>query len=501
MKFLNIIVAMDSHFGIGFEGKIPWRVHADMKHFREVTQDSILIMGRKTWESIPSQYQLFNGRDGVVVVSTQLSRENRSATGDRVQFVKNLPEAIGRAWRRYNSFLPDKPVRMFICGGEQLYFEAMEEWRHMLHTLYVTIVPGDFITDVYFPIRIVSKMNKVSSFLKNSAEEINDPTLFEIGQRKVFETNFNTKMRMKNNSRDIDLVKECFWASPPDQPYVDIIRDILDNGELRQDRTGVGTYSVFDKRVEFDLTKGFPLLSRRVIFWRGCLEETLFFLKGKTNTKELEKKGVNIWKGNTSREFLDSRGLQDLQEGDMGGNYGFLWRHFGADYEGHDKDYEGKGFDQIQYVLHEIKHNPTSRRLIVSAWNPNQEHRMSLPSCHMLFQFYVRQGKFLDCRMFQRSCDVMLGLPFNIASYALITHIFAHKCGLTAGRLSLLLGDTHIYRNHIQGANEFLTRPSLCFPYLTLMFDPEKPIEELDVEDIQLNNYAGLPPIKMEMAV
>lgn len=487
MTFLNIIAAIDRNLGIGYDGKIPWRVHADLEYFRNTTWGSILIMGRKTWESISPVARKFEGRDGVVVLT---GKDRESKCEDFVQFAKNLSAAIAKAWKRYEYL--GRKCKVFICGGSEVYFQAMQSYLHLLDSIHLTLVPGQFLTDTYFtvPVSLFSLVERIQT----QFSKVRDPSILKI-QGSVVTIN-NLVQKIQRSYPEAPL----WFTTPPDSNYANLIKQVLREGEERPDRTGVGTMSVFDTRLEFDL-KDFPLLTRRTIFWKGVLEETLFFLRGKTNTKELEAKGVNIWKGNTSRAFLDSRGLQDLEEGDMGGNYGFLWRHFGAEYQHHDSDYREKGVDQIQRVLDLIQNDPTSRRMVVSAWNPAGEDRMSLPSCHILFQFYVRREKYLDLRMFQRSCDVMLGLPFNIASYALIANIFAHKTGLIPGKLSLLLGDTHIYQNHIKGANEFLKRPALPYPTLFLDFDPDKPIEDLEAKDFQLFEYSSFGPIKMEMAV
>lgn len=490
MKFLNIIVAIDEDFGIGSGGKIPWKCFPDMEFFKNQTQDSVLIMGKNTWESIPRNKRTFEGRKGVVVVSKNLSSLYKTTKEDFVQYAQNIKEAIIKSWIRFDFISPNKNPLAYICGGERIYREILTGYMHMINSIYVTLIQGHFNCDVFFPLNTIPKFYSLYLYLLTKFEKF--PIVSEI-----FEKNINfipLVTRNKSESIPNNFFKHI---DPPDQQYVDLLKEILLIGDLKEDRTGVGTVSIFGKMLQFDLKNGFPLLNRRSIFWRGCFEEALFFLKGKTQTKELEEKGVNIWKGNTSKKFLEDRGLP-YEEGDMGPGYGFQWRHFGANYPLNEKE---KGVDQIELVLSELKNNPHSRRHLISAWNPASLDKMALPPCHFAFEFYVREDKFLDCMLFQRSCDVMLGLPFNIASYALITHIFARKTKYTPGILKIVTGDTHIYRNHIEAVRTFLTRPCLPFPTLKLTFETNRPIDDIFIEDIELFDYYHFPQIKMEMAI
>jgi dihydrofolate reductase/thymidylate synthase len=206
--------------------------------------------------------------------------------------------------------------------------------------------------------------------------------------------------------------------------YLNLIREVISSGNSRDDRTGTGTLSKFGGIMRFDLKNSFPLITTKDVFWRGVVEELLWFIRGETNSKKLSEKGVKIWDGNGSREFLDSLNLHHRQEGDLGPVYGFQWRHFGADYQDMFSDYNNKGVDQLKDLIHRIKNDPYSRRLILSAWNPADLSIMALPPCHVMSQFYVQDGK-LSCGMYQRSADIGLGVPFNIASYALLTVLLA----------------------------------------------------------------------------
>merc|ERR1719361_2901407 len=231
--------------------------------------------------------------------------------------------------------------------------------------------------------------------------------------------------------------------------YLTAIREIIEKGVSMEDRTGVGTLSTFGMQMRFDLRKTFPLLTTKRTFWRGVVEELLWFIKGDTNAKHLSEKGVKIWDGNSSREFLDGRGLGHREEGDLGPVYGFQWRHFGAEYGDMHADYTGKGVDQLANVIDLIKNNPNSRRIVMTAWNPKDQPLMALPPCHMFCQFYVANGE-LSCQMYQRSADMGLGVPFNIASYSLLTRMVAQVCGLKAGDFVHVIGDCHVYMNHVE---------------------------------------------------
>lgn len=287
-----------------------------------------------------------------------------------------------------------------------------------------------------------------------------------------------------------------------EQGYYDLLDEIIVKGKNRSDRTGTGVLGVFGRQLRFDLSNNtLPLLTSKRVYWRGVIEELLFFIKGQTDNKILQSKNVHIWDGNTSPEYLERTGLTHLKEGDMGEIYGFNWRHFGAQYTDCHGDYTGQGVDQLQEAIDLIKNDPTSRRIVVSAWNPICLKRACLYPCHILFQFYVdvEEGT-LSCMMYQRSVDCFLGLPFNIASYATLTHLVAHMCGLKGGELIMSLGDTHIYMNHIEQCRLQLTRNIRDFPKLKIMRKLDN-INDYTVDDFVVEGYNPHPTIKGDMAV
>lgn len=279
--------------------------------------------------------------------------------------------------------------------------------------------------------------------------------------------------------------------------YLNLINDILEKGHKKSDRTGTGTLSLTGASMRFNLER-FPLLTTKKVFIRGVIEELLFFIRGDTNNSHLVEKGVNIWTPNSTKEFYKKYNI-DLEENDLGPIYGFQWRHFGAKYIDKDTNYTDKGIDQLKKVIYQIKNNPSSRRHLVVAWNPMDLDRMALPPCHVLFQFVVRD-EYLDCIMYQRSGDVGLGVPFNIASYSLLTCMIAQVCNLKPGEFIHFIGDAHVYLNHVDALKIQIKREPRPFP--TLLINKEiKYIEDFGYEDFQIIDYDPWGAIKMDMAV
>lgn len=281
--------------------------------------------------------------------------------------------------------------------------------------------------------------------------------------------------------------------------YINLVRQIIEKGQTKSDRTGVGTMSIFGAQMRFDLRKHFPLLTTKRVFWRAVAEELFWFVNGCTDAKLLQAKRVGIWDGNASREFLDAQGHSARETGDLGPIYGFQWRHFGATYVDCHYDYTGNGVDQLKDVIETIKSNPDSRRIIMSAWNPADLSKMALPPCHVMCQFYVHNGE-LSCQLYQRSCDMGLGVPFNIASYALLTVMIAHVCKLKPGDFIHTLGDSHVYMNHIEPLKEQLQRDPKPFPTVKITREVSD-ITQFCTEDFLLEGYEPHGPIKMQMAV
>jgi thymidylate synthase len=308
-----------------------------------------------------------------------------------------------------------------------------------------------------------------------------------------------------------------------EQQYLDLIREVLETGELEQGRNG-DTIASFGHMMRFSLKDGkIPLLTTKQVAWKTCFKELMWFLRGETDIKELQKQNVHIWDANSTREFLDSRGLTNYPEGVLGPVYGYQWRHFNAPYicgkdiphwsrieesepmyslmERVEKPPSYAGVDQLQKIIAALR-DPVerkSRRLILTAWNPQQINQMALPPCHVLAQFRVRGGNRLSCALYQRSGDIGLGVPFNIASYSFLTHILAKHCGLVADEFVHFLGDVHVYQSHVESLKTQIERTPLDFPRIQIKSVKEK-IEDYDLGDIEfLEQYLHHPKIEMDM--
>lgn len=301
--------------------------------------------------------------------------------------------------------------------------------------------------------------------------------------------------------------------------YLNLIRDILQSGEHRPDRTGTGTLSIpFPPQHRYTLSKTdgtlvLPLLTTKRVFLRAVLAELLWFIAADTNAKTLQDQNVHIWDGNGSREYLDSVGLSHREVGDLGPVYGFQWRHFGAEYKDCHTDYTGQGVDQLAEVIHKLKTNPYDRRIIMSAWNPADMKKMALPPCHMFAQFYVSFPRNAETRedgskrgvlhtlLYQRSNDMGLGVPFNIASYALLTHMIARATDLVPGSLTHTMGDAHVYLDHKEALEIQLQREPKDFPTLEICREAGCSIDGWKPEDIKVVGYEPHKSIAMKMSV
>ncbi|KAJ3133143.1 Thymidylate synthase [Geranomyces variabilis] len=309
--------------------------------------------------------------------------------------------------------------------------------------------------------------------------------------------------------------------------YISLVQTTISHGTLRTDRTGTGTLALFaPPPLRFSLAKGtLPALTTKRVPLRAVFEELMFFIRGQTDARVLSDKGVKIWDGNGSRAALDRLGLTHRREGDLGPVYGFQWRHFGAAYTDADADYRGKGVDQLLEVIRLIKENPTDRRIILSAWNPADMKLMALPPCHMFCQFYVTLAPpeqldakpLLSCQLYQRSCDLGLGVPFNITSYALLTHLIAHVTGTTAHEFIHVLGDAHVYADHVEPLKVQMQRIPTPFPIVEIESreedlarledrtrTPEQCLKELEAfewDRIKVVGYNPQGKIAMKMSV
>ncbi|KAF4695125.1 hypothetical protein FOZ60_005863 [Perkinsus olseni] len=490
---LSVIVAHTCKWGIGKDGQLPWKsLPEDMKRFKTITMGeaggagakNVCIMGRRTWESIPERFRPLRDRINVVISSTTSSADYPQG----VRISSSLQESLKSLERE-----PESVGEIFVIGGASLMKEAMELPQcQRIYTTRVGIDPWD--CDV--------TINKIDDSLW---EPIAVSKTYCHGGIPYDFVDYRRRERSGDSESSPRLLADCCpkrHFQHGEYEYLKLIEDIIENGEEADDRTGVGTRTIFSCHMRFSLRDGvFPLLTTKRVFWRGVVEELLWFIKGDTNAKHLSEKGVKIWDLNGTREFLDGRGLSHREEGDLGPVYGFQWRHFGAEYVDMHTDYtHSGGVDQLAEVVRQLKENPTDRRIILSAWNPTALPMMALPPCHMMCQFYVNAKQELSCAMYQRSADMGLGVPFNIASYALLTCMLAQVCGLKPGEFCHHLGNTHVYKNHIEPLRQQLKRTPRPFPLLKINPDV-KSIDDFKASDFELIGYNPWGKIPMEMAV
>jgi len=313
---------------------------------------------------------------------------------------------------------------------------------------------------------------------------------------------FNRKHEEKEKENFVNQI-DSIKSDHEEYQYLKLIKEIIEEGFFEKGRNG-NTKSVFGRSMRFSLKNGkIPLLTTKKLAWKTCLKELLWFIRGETDNKILQSQGVHIWDGNASKEFMDSVGLGHYPEGILGPIYGYQWRHFNAPYDvttGHILDENKSGIDQLQFIIEQLKNPDTrnNRRLLLTAWNPCQLNKMVLPPCHVFCQFNVHDGNKLSCAMYQRSVDVPLGSPFNIASYSFLTHLLAKHCGLIAHEFVYFAGNCHIYEEHLEIIKEQLLRNPLEFPTLEIINKREN-INDYIVDDFKIIDYKCHEPIKMKM--
>lgn len=489
---ISAIFALSKNGIIGNQNTLPWNISEDLSHFKLKTLNNIIIMGRKTFESFPNGP--LPGRIHIVLTKNPVRYAKHVSKSvyffdcsDETEKGYSFETKLGNIIHMFHLEYPTK--EFFIIGGADLLYQT----KHMISKAYVTYVD--------------KQVNGDTTFYPPSKWKLTD-----YSQRMYSSTELCDYQYLTYESQDaIDYILR--YNSSADNVYINLIQDILRNGTTRDDRTGTGTISVFGRQIRFDISESIPLLTTKLVGWKSVLKELLWFLKGQTDSTILKNQGVGIWSGNTSREFLDSRGLHDLPIGDIGAGYGFQWRHFGADYVDCHTDYSNnnnntnQGVDQIQTILHQLKTDPMSRRIFMSAWNPAALDRMALPPCHVSAQFYVSVDKvtnqqYLSCHMYQRSVDVFLGLPFNIMSYATLTYILASMTGMKPKELIISTGDTHIYKDHLTQVETQLERSPTPSP--VLLVNPgitNKKIEDIQLDDFDVIGYFHYPILSGKMSV
>lgn len=481
MKLVNIIVAycntINKLNGIGNNNKLPWEPFKnDMRRFKLITTTvndkakiNAVIMGSSTFDSL--SYRPLVNRINIVISRNVMKYYNKVCEHDNLYVFRTFDDAY--------YFVNNNPIieTIFIIGGEHLYKYILTTKYELIEKIYITEINAIYECDRYFP-----------DF---------DTSNFAIVNLDIIEEN-NKKVIYKTLEKNKNINNE--------HQYLKLIDDIIKNGEKREGRNGT-VYSIFGVQHIFDLNEGFPLLTTKKMFFKGIIEELLFFIRGQTNSNILKNKKINIWNGNTSREFLDGRGLYNYKEGDMGPMYGWNWRHYGEKYEGYEKEY--KGYDQLCELIKSLSNDPMSRRHLLTTYDPSKVGESVLAPCHgLVIQYNIRDKIYLDCKMYQRSVDVALGYPYNIASYATLTHILCKINGYKPGKLYMTLGDVHIYECHIEGLKEQLKRTPYKFCELKInknidknssVEDKIKYMELLEYDNFELVNYRCHSVIKMEM--
>ncbi|KAL3012646.1 hypothetical protein AAZX31_06G010300 [Glycine max] len=526
----QVVVAATQDWGIGKDGKLPWRLPTDLKFFKEITmktsdpgKKNAIVMGRKTWESIPLEYRPLSGRLNVVLTR---SGSFDIATAENVVICGSMSSALELLAASPYSLSIEK---VFVIGGGQIFREALNvpgcEAIHLTE-IQSSIECDTFMPPVDFTIfrPWYSSFPKVENNIRYSFTtyvRVRSSAAESAGQN-IDPLLDNNSESMKFEVKDFSFLPKMISERHEEYLYLKLVQDIIAEGTTKGDRTGTGTLSKFGCQMRFNLRGNFPLLTTKyfgegllksffglsvaqqmpsyqgIFYWYDRFYHMNFILKTRY-IQVLQEKGIHIWDGNASREYLDGVGLTEREEGDLGPVYGFQWRHFGARYTDMHHDYSGQGFDQLLDVINKIKRNPDDRRIILSAWNPVDLKLMALPPCHMFAQFYVAHGE-LSCQMYQRSADMGLGIPFNIASYALLTCMIAHVCDLIPGDFIHVIGDAHIYRNHVRPLQEQLHNQPKPFP--TLKINPKKKdIDSFVAADFKLIGYDPHQKIDMKLSV
>ena len=481
---INIILSIVLHknkLAIGRNNELLFRLKHDMEFFRESTFGNIVLMGYNTYTSLPRK-PLIGRFNFVLTHKTELYNipENNDFHQQTTYFMSyDIFNHIYNNWT-------EKPD-IFVIGGAQIY------------NLFIYKAKNIYITDIR----------------KSDGKEVR----FEVGKEPDTFFELPSKFKLKTASEihlseneiySYRFLKYQEFGRSQEYRYFDLMKDILREGNNRDDRTTVGTVSIFGTQMRFDISETIPLMTAKQVPFRIILEELLWFCRGDTDSKILKEKGVHIWNGNTSREFLDRQGLFDYDEGVLGAGYGFQWRHFGAEYRQEFADSskiesEIGGFDQLSYIENLLKTDPFSRRIVLSAWNPTAFHKTALPPCHILLQFYVEEiegEKYLSSHFYMRSNDVFLASVFNVVSYTILTYILALKCDMKPKQIVYSCGDTHIYKSHLNQVQELLSRKPRPFPKLILNQRlKSKDWSEMTEEDFELVGYYPLGAIKAEMAI
>lgn len=446
----DVILATTKTGGIGLNGRMAWRCSEELKLFRAKTDGAVLIVGRKTAQSLPKL------ENRTILCVTNNKNLRTSVYKNRVTPFTSFDDALAHASRTGK--------KIFVAGGAHLYNFVFTEYKNRIDLVHMSVMHKDYLTDVNVEF---------------------DQSGFLIDEKYVGD----------------EFTHYVFTPGTTcESQYLNLLKDVMNNGTVRDGRNGE-TVGKFTEHLKFDLREGFPLLTTKKMFWKGIVEELLFFLRGDTDSTHLEEKGIKIWSGNTNRKFLDSHGFNERDTGVMGPMYGYQWRNFGAEYDEKTARSVQPGVDQLKEVIDQIRDDPHSRRHLMVDYNPAQAKQGVLYPCHsIVLQFFVDR-EYLDVFCYNRSSDLFLGLPFNIASSALLLSIIANITELTPRYLNLTLGDAHIYKEHFDAVRTQIDRTCYALPTVTInkdLFSVED-VENLKLEDFELKGYNCHPGIAAPM--
>lgn len=464
----KLIICVDNQNGIGKNNTLPWYIKEDITFFKKKTLElknkkkiNCVIMGKNTYMSIPEKYRPLKNRLNLVLSNTL----DKTLENDNLKIFNNFIDLL-----RYVDKNKKNIETSYIIGGKTIYDYFLN--NNLVDDIYINKVDFDFKCDI-----------KVNIDLKD----------YELYSNEQIITSNNYKLEYNH----------YIYVNKEENNYLTLMKKILEEGHDKDDRTNTGTFSIFGECLKYDISNNkLPLLTTKLVPFRLITEELLWFLSGSTDATILQDKNIHIWDGNTTREFLDGRGLNHMPVGDIGAGYSHQLRHFGTEYNTCKDDYTGKGFDQLKYVVDLIKNNPDSRRILFSYWNPSQLKDAALPPCHIMYQFYVdKKNKTISCCLFQRSSDYFLANNYNAVSAILLTHILGSLCDYKPKEFIHFIGDTHIYKNHIEQCNEQLKRKPKRFPnvYFNKNVKSLEDILNIKYEDFEILNYNPSSVIKGKM--
>ena len=469
-SLVSIIFSRNKDNVIGVDNDLLTKIPSDLRRFKNITKNNALIMGYNTWMSLPKK-PLPNRLNIVLSKKHKMDIEE----SDEVHVCSSIEEAIHFVDRKIYP-------KIFVIGGSNVFKELLDKHSEKIDCVYETItdtpyepVDGECVHN-FDPKKIQQGKHYLIIKSENVSGEVKGEHVEDIScQFNIFQSKSNVN-----------------WL---EYEYLHKLRYIREYGTAKGSRNSE-VLSSFGEKMTFDLRLGFPLLTTKKMGWKTILRELLWFISGSTSNKVLQSKNVHIWDQNASKEYMNTRGLS-YEEGDLGPIYGFQWRHFGDTYMGMDHNHTG-GVDQIKEVIRLIKEEPTSRRIILSAWNPCDLDKMSLPPCHILTQFNI-EGKYIDAQLYQRSGDMFLGVPYNIASYSMLLHIIGKITGYIPRFLHHVIGDCHIYKSHVDAVDLQIYR--VPHPPPTIEISDISDIDKVSEEDIRIINYTSDPTIRANMIV